>query len=132
MRYLFDTDVMVDFFKHKPYATELIEELSKQSTIAISALTITELRSGWTKKEAEFHLPRLYALCTVFPMTKEIAEQAGAWRMEYKKKGISLGTVDTVIAATAYLNKYLLLTNNTKDYPMPELLLDTPVAEILA
>ena len=47
-------------------------------------------------------------------MTKEIAEQAGKWRWEYKSKGLSLGTPDTVIAATAYLHAYPLLTNNAK------------------
>jgi predicted nucleic acid-binding protein len=55
------------------------------------------------------------------PVTKEIAEQAGIWRQEYKSKGKQLGTPDTVIAATAYLHDYSLVTNNTKDYPMPEL-----------
>jgi predicted nucleic acid-binding protein len=130
MTYLIDTDVMVDFFKHKRYATGFLEELSKHATLALSAMTITELRSGWTKKEAEFHIPRLYALCTVIPVTKEIAEQAGAWRQEYKGKGVSLGTPDTVIAATAHINHYPLLTNNTKDYPMPELMLSNPAAEI--
>jgi predicted nucleic acid-binding protein len=34
-----------------------------------------------------------------------------------------LGTPDTVIATTAYLNNYPLLTNNTKHYSMPELAL---------
>ncbi len=87
MTYLFDTDVMVDFFKHKPYATALIEKLSKNATLALSTITIAELRSGWTKKEAAFHLPRLYALCTVIPVTKEIAELAGAWRQAYREKG---------------------------------------------
>jgi predicted nucleic acid-binding protein len=125
MTYLLDTDVFVDFFKHTPYATALIEKLS-QDTLALSALTITELRSGWSAKEATYLLPRLYALCTVVPVTREIAEQAGAWRKEYKGKGISLGTPDTVIAATAYLNHATLLTNNIKDYPMPELALQAP------
>jgi len=59
----------------------------------------------------------------VVPVSREIAEQAGIWRQEYKTKGVTLGTVDTVIAATAYLNDYPLLTNNVKDYPMPELTL---------
>jgi predicted nucleic acid-binding protein len=45
------------------------------------------------------------------------------WRQEYKSKGVNLGTPDTVIAATAYVHNYPLLTNNTKDYPMPELAL---------
>ena len=121
MTYLIDTDVMVDFFKHKDPAKGLIKKLSQDATLALSTLTITELRSGWTRKEADFLLPRLYALCAVVPVSKEIAEQAGKWRQEYKSKGVSLGTPDTVIAATAYLNNYPLLTNNTKHYPMPEL-----------
>ncbi len=123
MTYLIDTDVMIDFFKHKDPAKPDIVNLSKQSTLALCALTITELRSGWTGKEADFFMPRLYALCAVVPVSREIAEQAGVWRQEYKSKGLSLGTVDTVIAATAYLNDYPLWTNNVKDYPMPELTL---------
>jgi predicted nucleic acid-binding protein len=123
MTYLIDTDVMIDFFKHRDPAKGLLEKLSQNATLVLSTLTITELRSGWTSKEAAYLLPRLYALCTVVPVTKEIAEQAGMWRQEYKSKGRSLGTPDTVIAATAYLNNYPLLTNNAKDYPMPELTL---------
>jgi predicted nucleic acid-binding protein len=38
-----------------------------------------------------------------------------------KAAGRVLGTPDTVIAATAYLHDYSLVTNNAKDYPMPEL-----------
>jgi predicted nucleic acid-binding protein len=123
MTCLIDTDVLVDFFKHKTYAKGLIEKLSRTTTLTLSTLTITELRSGWTSEQAGFLLPRLYALCTVVPVTKEIAEQAGKWRGEYKSKGLSLSTPDTVIAATAYLNNSPLLTNNAKDYPMPELTL---------
>jgi predicted nucleic acid-binding protein len=123
MTYLVDTDVLIDFFKHKEPALGLITKLSEDATLALSTLTITELRSGWSRKEADFLLPRLYALCAVIPVTKEIAQQAGAWRQEYKSKGLTLGTPDTVIAATAHLHDYPLLTNNTKDYPMPELTL---------
>jgi len=123
MTYLVDTDVLVDFFKHKEPAKALIAKLSRTTTLALSTLTITELRSGWTSEQADFLLPRLYALCTVVPVTKAIAEQAGKWRQEYKSKGVSLGTPDTVIAATAYLHDSPLLTNNAKDYPMPELTL---------
>src|SRR2546421_1109916 len=123
MTYLVDTDVLIDFFKHTEPATGLITTLSEDASLALSTLTITELRSGWTNKDADYLLPRLYALCAVVPVTKEIAEHAGKWRQEYKSKGVSLGTPDTVIAATAYLNNYPLLTNNTKHYPMPELTL---------
>jgi tRNA(fMet)-specific endonuclease VapC len=121
MTYLIDTDVLIDFFKHKDPAKTLIARLSKQAVLALSTLTITELRSGWTKEQASWLLPRLYALCSIVPVTKEIAEQAGIWRQEYKSRGQSIGTPDTVIAATAYLSDSPLVTNNAKDYPMPEL-----------
>jgi tRNA(fMet)-specific endonuclease VapC len=121
MTYLIDTDVMVDFFKQKKPAQDLIKTLTTTGNLALSTLTVAELRSGWTKEQAEYLLPRVFALCDILPVTREIAEEAGAWRQEYKRKGISLGTVDTVIAATAYRQGLTLVTNNTKDYPMPEL-----------
>lgn len=120
MTYLFDTDVLIDFFKFKEPAKGLIQHLAKRGTFALSTLTITELRSGWTPKEAEQLLPQLYALCVVEVVTKEIAQQAGIWRQEYKKRGRQFSTPDTVIAATAYLRDCTLVTKNTKDYPMPE------------
>lgn len=131
MTYLLDTDVMIDFFKFKEPAKGLIQRLSKTGTLALSALTITELRSGWTAEQAVRLLPQLYALCVVEPVNKAIAQQAGVWRHEYKEQGRQLSTPDTVIAATAHLVNCCLVTKNTKDYPMPELQLynDEAVAE---
>jgi tRNA(fMet)-specific endonuclease VapC len=130
MTYLIDTDVMVDFFKQKKPAQELIKSLSNTGALTLSTLTVAELRSGWTPEQTAFLLPRLFALCDILPVTREIAEQEGAWRQEYKRKGINLGTVDTVIAATAYRLGFILVTHNTKDYPMPELrLFDHPTKE---
>lgn len=121
MTYLLDTDVLIDFFKFKEPAKGLLQHLSKRGVFALSALTITELRSGWAKEQADRLLPQLYALGTVEPVDKEIAEQAGTWRQEYKGRGVQLSTPDTVIAATAYLKDCCLVTKNTRDYPMPEL-----------
>jgi predicted nucleic acid-binding protein len=121
MTYLLDTDILIDFFKLQDPAKALIQHLSATAALAISALSITELRSGWTKVEADRLLPRLYALCSVEIVTKEIAQQAGVWRQEYKAKGQQLSTPDTVIAATAHLRSFALVTKNMKDYPMPEL-----------
>ena len=118
-----DTDVLIDFFKLRDPAKALIQRLSSTSLLALSALTVTELRSGWTQEQAERLLPQLYALCSVEPVSKEIAQQARVWRQEYKAKGLQLGTPDTVIAATAHLSGFCLLTNNVKHYPMPELAL---------
>ena len=129
MNYLLDTDVLINFFKHREPETSRIAELSGTATLAISTLTIAELRTGWTAGQAAFFLPRLYDLCDVVPVTREIAEQAGEWRAQYGKKGETLGTVDTVIAATAHAQGMSLMTNNTKHYPMSEITLFVPKTE---
>ncbi len=121
MTYLFDTDILIDFFKLKEPATNLVQRFLNKEPMAISALSVAELRAGWSEEQAQRHVPRLYTLFAVEDVTKEIAEQAGKWRQAYKPKGISVPAIDAMIAATAYLNGYSLVTNNTRDYPMPEL-----------
>ncbi len=123
MKYLVDTDVMIDFFKLKEPAKSLIQQLNKDTQIALSAVTITEIRSGWSPEQASHFLPQLYQLCTIEVVTKEIAEHAGVWRQQYMGRGRPLSATDTIIAATAYTKGYSLITNNRKDYPMPELTL---------
>lgn len=121
MTYLIDSDVMIDFFKLTVPARELLQRLSQMGELAISAITVAELRTGWNEEEASRLLPRLYALCLVEGVTKEIAELAGMWRREYKLKGQQLTTPDTLIAATTHQKGYCLVTKNGRDYPMPEL-----------
>lgn len=91
--YLIDTDVLIDFFKKRPYALAIIESHASRHELSVSILTVAEL--------------------------------AGELRYAYKIKGVSLPTVDTLIAATAITNGHTLVTRNIKDYPMPELHLYT-------
>lgn len=119
--FLIDSDVLADFFQKRSYALHLVEKLSQAGNLAISLLTISELRAGWTDNQATFFLPQLYDLTKPFGLTESIAELAGQLRYTYKTKGVSLPTVDTLIAATAIINGQTLVTRNTKDYPMPEL-----------
>jgi hypothetical protein len=119
--YLIDTDIFIDFFKKNVHAEKLLEELSQNEILAVSILTISELRAGWTEEQAAFYLPRLYAITKVLHLTEEIAELSGKFRFEYKKKGKTLATIDTLIAATAIINDCFLITRNVKDYPMPEI-----------
>lgn len=123
--FLIDSDVLADFFQKRPYALQLIEKLSQAGNLAVSLLTVSELRAGWTNDQAAFFLPQLYDLTKAFGLTESIAELAGLLRYAYKTKGVSLPTVDTLIAATALINGQTLVTRNIKDYPMPELRLYT-------
>ncbi len=120
-QYLIDSDVLMDFFKKQDYAVALIEKLVRQGYLATSILSITELRAGWNQEQTEYFLPRLYELLAIKNLNQKIAELAGEFRWEYKTKGISLPTVDTLIAATAILEKSQLVTRNKKDFPMKEI-----------
>lgn len=119
--YLFDTDVLVFFFKKKPEAVELVTKLAKEGDIATSVLTIAELRAGWSDQETATYLPDLKLAFHIESISTKIAELSGKLRREFRLKGITLHTVDTVIAATALTKDAVLVTHNTKDYPMPHL-----------
>ncbi|MBM3284141.1 type II toxin-antitoxin system VapC family toxin [Candidatus Gottesmanbacteria bacterium] len=120
-RFLLDSDILMDFLKKKREAVELIVKLSKEGWLSASILSVTELRAGWNENQAKFFLPRLYMLVTIENLTLEIAELAGHFRQEYKLKGINLPAIDTLIAATAIVGDWQLVTGNKKDYPMSQL-----------
>ena len=119
--YLMDSDVLMDFFKKRKEAISLVTKLLTEGKIAASILSVTELRAGWTTDQARFFLPRFYRLVKVEDINPEIAELAGKYRNEYKSKDITIPTIDTLIASTAILNDYQLVTRNKKDFPMPEI-----------
>ena len=121
MNYLFDSDIVINYFNNHLPAVDLIAKLTQEdSELAVSALTITEVTSGWDKEKEKIYLPRLYRLFSVENTTQKISESAGRWRYDFMKKGVTLEVVDMTIAATAYLNNYILVTGNIKDYPMKE------------
>lgn len=121
MNYLLDSDVLISFFNKRAEAVELVKFLSQEGNLYCSILTISELRAGWNKKQAKVYLTQLYDLLEVKRITKKIAELAGEVRHEYKTRGQSLPTVDTLIAATTIIGNYNLVTGNKKHYPMPQI-----------
>lgn len=120
-KYLLDSDILMDFFKNKAYAVTLLAKLLPEGILAASILSITELRAGWNSEQSEYFLPRLYKLLVIKNLNPKIAELAGEFRWQYQQKGISLPAIDTLIAATAILEKCQLVTRNKKDFPMKEI-----------
>lgn len=120
-RFLVDTDKWISFLNKRENAIDLILKLKKQGEIFSSILTITELRAGWNDKMADHFLPIFYAHTKIMDVSQKIAELAGKFLKDYKSRGISLPTVDTLIASTAIIEDCQMVTGNRKDYPMRQL-----------
>lgn len=120
-KYLIDTDEWINFFNKRDKAIKLLFKLRSQGEILSSILTITELRAGWSDQAADKFMPIFYAQTKILGISQKAAELAGKLLKDYKTKGVSLPTVDTLIAATAIVEDCQLVTNNKKDFPMPQL-----------
>ncbi|OGY25329.1 MAG: hypothetical protein A2Z24_00620 [Candidatus Woykebacteria bacterium RBG_16_44_10] len=121
LEFLVDTDIWVDFFHDQKYARDLINKISIHGPVFTSILSITELRTGFTQEQAEFYLPRFYNITGIVQVSKSAALLAGKFRWEFRRRGITIPTVDSIIAATTIENNYQLVTRNKKDFPMPEI-----------
>jgi len=116
MKFLLDTDVLIDLFHDQEYTKTLIPSLIKKGPLFVSVITIAELRAGFTKEQADFFLSRLYDLATIVDLDRKMAESGGEFRAEYGKS-----ITDALIGATAILEKCQLVTRNKKDFPMKEI-----------
>lgn len=119
--FLIDSDILIDFFNSRKDAVELIDQISLLGKLYASILSLTELRSGWTREQADRYLLRFYKLVDVVDLGLKVAELAGKYQYKYKLLGKTIGTIDALIGATACVYDYQLVTRNVKDYPMPEL-----------
>lgn len=84
-------------------------------------VTIAELYSG-VREEEQQELEYFMSLFTVFPLTVEIAKEAGFLRQSYFKSH-GMGLADAMIAATAKANGATLVSLNVRHFSMLDNLL---------
>jgi predicted nucleic acid-binding protein len=117
---LLDTSVMFDHLNGRLGRTEYLEHLiDRGHLLACCPVNITEVYSGLRPGE-ETKTKEFLDSLEFFPITPEIAMQAGLLRRDWRLKGHTLSFTDVIIAATAIANSLTLLTDNRKHFPMPE------------
>lgn len=121
MKLLIDTNILIDALNERRGRADLIDSLAAQQfTLATCAIIVAEVFTGVRPQ----HLNRAEVLLRslVFVETGPTAAQfAGKLRRRYRERGISLSTQDCLIASTAIVHDCSLVTDNRKDFPMPEL-----------
>lgn len=110
-RYLIDSNVVVDFLGGK--LPEDGKQLMLQLKPEISIITSIEILSkkDIPLEELQKYKSFINSSHVYSDITQEIADQAVNVRKKY-----SLKTPDAIIAATAIVNKLILITRNEKDF----------------
>jgi predicted nucleic acid-binding protein len=118
MTFLLDTNVVSELTKRRPnqgvlaWAATVIDQ-------QLSAISVDELRFGMARRPDQRiinWLDQYLKLHPVLPVTREIAEQAGAMRGNFSRKGIVREQADMLIAATAQAHNLTLVTRNTRNF----------------
>ena len=125
--YVLDTTVLIDFLGGAPKAASLVRELSaEEHQLCTCCICVSELHSGLSAGAAAT-ADELLDNLTYLDVTRDQARLAGNMRYQFARRGISLSTTDTIIAAVAIANDATLVTANVRDFPMEDLqLLELP------
>ena len=119
VKYLLDSDVIIEFLRGKPQTISLVNKL-KSEGFGCSVLTLMEVKRGVFGKQ-ETVANKLFRAMRIYAVTKEVGDLTVEFIKEWRKRGKTLQLIDTTIAATSVLNDLILVTYNKRDYPMKEL-----------
>ena len=119
--FLLDTTVIIDAIKDKRGRNEFLAGLLDQrNLLACCSINVTEIYAGMRSHKAQVTEVFLRSL-KFYEVSWEIARLAGELKNAWAKKGSTLFLPDVTIAAVAITHGLTLLTDNRKDFPMPEL-----------
>lgn len=120
MKLLLDTSVLVDVLRRRNQRRELLADLVRAGhTLATTTLNLAELYSGMRAGEEAATEAFLGGL-ELYELTGSCARQAGKLKSAWARKGRTLTLADMIVAASAIEQGCALLTDNRKDFPMPE------------
>lgn len=120
MLYLPDTNILIYALSgQEPYASWLVKNV-KEKTILLSAIVVSEYLSGVIKDE-EIAFRGILENVEVAPVDSLIAQVGASYRREYIKKRKKVWLFDCLIAATCKIYSAVLVTSDSKDYPMKDI-----------
>ncbi|HWY56085.1 MAG TPA: type II toxin-antitoxin system VapC family toxin [Terriglobales bacterium] len=120
MRLLLDTSVLIDVLRLRHGRRELLAELARgANTLATTALNVAELYARM-RPEEEARTEEFLAALECYELTAAVGRLAGSLKNRYARKGRTLTLADTIVAAVAIERRCTLMTDNRKNFPMPE------------
>ena len=120
MKLLLDTSILIDVLRHRNQRREWLAELVRGGhSLSTTTLNIAEIYSGMRPAE-ESKTEALLSGLQLYELNGTSARLAGRLKNTWARKGHTLALADTIVAAIAIERECALLTDNRKDFPMPE------------
>lgn len=120
MKLLLDTSILIDVLRLKNQRSELLAKLVREGqTLCTTTLNIAEIYAGMRPAE-EARTEALLSGLEVYELNGASARLAGKLKNTWARKGHTLALADMIVAALAIERGCALLTDNRKDFPMPE------------
>jgi len=118
--YLLDSCVLVRHLRRHLPTTALLSKLAMEGRVGIATISRVEIVEGMREHEREGTMQLLDSLLS-YPLDAAIADLGGEFIRRYRAQGIALHKPDAIIGATAIHHDLILVTCNSKHYPMPAL-----------
>jgi predicted nucleic acid-binding protein len=118
--YLLDSCILIRHLRRHRLTTALLSRLAVEGRVGIATISRLEIVEGMREHEREGTMQLLDSLLS-YPLDAAIADLGGELIRCYRTQGITLDEPDAIIGATAICHDLILVTYNSKHYPMPEL-----------
>lgn len=119
-RYLLDTNICIYIAKYNPPSVRERFQQYPASQLAMSVITLGELRFGAEKSHAKERalavINDLSNVITITELSEAVANHYGDIRASLQKSGQVIGNNDLWIAAHARAQGWTLVTNNEKEF----------------
>jgi predicted nucleic acid-binding protein len=117
-RYLIDTDTLIDFSKGwEPTRSKLLQLIDGGDVLGVCGINITEFYAG-VPPESRGLWDEFFSALPYWGIGRETATVAGIRGYDLAREGRPITTADTLIAAVATEQHAIVLTSNTKDFPI--------------
>jgi predicted nucleic acid-binding protein len=120
MKLLLDTSILIDVLRLRNHRNEWLAELVRAGhLLSTTTLNIAEIYAGMGPGE-EARTEVLLSGLELYELSGTSARLAGRLKNTWARKGHTLTLADAIVAAIAIECGCALLTDNRKDFPMPE------------
>lgn len=118
MRFLLDTNILIHALQKRGGETfhNFLYQLASRGHLFISVINRFELLAGTTERHRKKNLEFLDSFPSL-PVTREIADSAGALFSQFRAKGKTVDNEDLLLSATAISEGLDVVTTNIRHFP---------------